>query len=40
MFDEFFEVVDETIELYHKDGKELPVATAEKDLGGFLWDVA
>lgn len=40
VFDELCQIVDETVELYRTDGKELPAATAGKDLAGLLRDVA
>jgi hypothetical protein len=35
-----FELVAEVIDLYHKDGKPLPAATAGHDLANRLQDVA
>ena len=40
VFEELCEIVDETIALYHADGKPLPPATAGRDLANRLQGVA
>jgi predicted RNase H-like HicB family nuclease len=40
VFDELCQIVDETIELYHQDGKPLPPPTAGRDLANSLSVVA
>jgi len=40
VFDELCEIVDETIELYKKDGKPLPPQTAGKDYVSRLLQIA
>lgn len=40
VFSELCEIVDETIELYKKDGKPLPPATSGKDYANKMLDVA
>ncbi|MCA1798053.1 MAG: hypothetical protein LC632_01000 [Xanthomonadaceae bacterium] len=40
VFDELCDVVEETIALYHKDGKALPPPTAGQDLANKLQTVA
>jgi len=40
VFDELCVIVDETIALYHQDGKPLPPPTASRDLVNRLQDVA
>jgi predicted RNase H-like HicB family nuclease len=40
VFEELCEIVDETIALYHADGKPLPPATAGRDLANRLLAVA
>ncbi len=40
VFDELCRIVEETIELYHQDGKSLPPATAGHDLANRIQDVA
>jgi predicted RNase H-like HicB family nuclease len=39
VFDELCRIVDEAIELYERDGKPLPPATAGQDLANSLADV-
>lgn len=36
VFDELCQIVDETIELYHRDGKPLPPPTSGRDLANSL----
>lgn len=40
VFEELCQIVDETIELYHADGKALPPATSGKDFANKMQDVA
>jgi hypothetical protein len=40
VFAELCEIVDETIELYQKDGKPLPPATSGKDYANKMLNVA
>lgn len=40
VFAELFQIVEETIELYKKDGRKLPPATADEDLANNLNRVA
>jgi predicted RNase H-like HicB family nuclease len=40
VFAELCEIVDETIELYQKDGKPLPPATSSKDYANKMLNVA
>ena len=40
VFEELCVIVEETISLYHSDGKPLPPATAGRDLANRLQDVA
>ena len=40
VFDELCAIVDETIELYHRDGKPLPPATSGRDFANKLQGVA
>ena len=40
VFKKLCQIVDEVIELYRKDGKQLPPATAGQDLANKLQDVA
>jgi predicted RNase H-like HicB family nuclease len=40
VFQKLQQLVDEVIDLYHKDGKPLPAATAGHDLANRLQDVA
>jgi predicted RNase H-like HicB family nuclease len=40
VFEELCQIVDETIELYHQDGKPLPPPTSGRDLVNKLQDVA
>jgi predicted RNase H-like HicB family nuclease len=40
VFDELCQIVEETIDLYHQDGKPLPPPTAGRDLANRLQDVA
>ena len=40
VFEELCVIVEETIHLYHADGKPLPPATASRDLANRLQDVA
>lgn len=39
VFKELCQIVDEIIELYHQDGKQLPAPTAGHDLANLLQDV-
>jgi predicted RNase H-like HicB family nuclease len=40
VFAELCQIVDETIELYHRDGKPLPAPTSGKDYANKMIDVA
>jgi predicted RNase H-like HicB family nuclease len=40
VFEELCQVVDETIELYHQDGKPLPPPTSGRDFANKMQDVA
>jgi len=40
VFDELCAIVDETIELYHRDGKPLPPATSGRDFANKMQSVA
>lgn len=40
VFNELCDVVEETIALYHRDGKPLPPPTSNRDLANRLQDVA
>ncbi|MBH0199467.1 MAG: hypothetical protein HP497_08620 [Nitrospira sp.] len=40
VFDELCQVVEETIELYHKDGKPLPPSTSGRDFANKMQHVA
>jgi predicted RNase H-like HicB family nuclease len=40
VFEQLCQIVEETIELYHQDGKQLPPATSGRDFANKLLDVA
>lgn len=40
VFDELCAIVDETIELYHRDGRPLPPATSGRDFANKMQSVA
>jgi len=40
VFEELCRIVEETVDLYHKDGKSLPPPTSGRDLANTLQDVA
>jgi predicted RNase H-like HicB family nuclease len=40
VFSELCEIVEETIALYHKDGKKLPLATSGRDFANKMQNVA
>ena len=40
VFEELCEIVEETIELYHQDGKPLPPPTSGRDFANKMQDVA
>ncbi|WP_376692959.1 hypothetical protein [Wenzhouxiangella sp. EGI_FJ10409] len=40
VFDQLCQIVDEIIELYHKEGKPLPTPTAGRDLANSLQQIA
>ena len=40
VFDELCQIVDETIELYHQDGKPLPPATSGRDIANKMPGIA
>ena len=40
VFEELCRIVEETVDLYHKDGKPLPPPTSGRDLANTLQDVA
>lgn len=40
VFEELCRIVDETVELYRKDGKPLPPPTSGKDYANIMQDVA
>jgi predicted RNase H-like HicB family nuclease len=40
VFEQLCQIVDETIELYHRDGKPLPPPTSGRDIANKVLDVA
>lgn len=40
VFEELCQVVEETIQLYHQDGRPLPPATSDRDFANKMQDVA